>query len=104
MGGRLQGALRSGDFAARLGGDEFVVLASASRTDANATATALKSKLQAAGTGRFNLDGQVIDYAGPSIGVIIAEPDARDPETLLAQADAVMYLAKRARKEAAVRH
>jgi diguanylate cyclase len=104
MGGRLQGALRSGDFAARLGGDEFVVLASASRTDANATATALKSKLQAAGTGRFNLEGQVIDYAGPSIGVIIAEPDARDPETLLAQADAVMYVAKRARKEAAVRH
>ena len=104
MGGRLQGALRTGDFAARLGGDEFVVLVSVPNSNAVAMATALESKLQAAGTGRFHLDGQVLDYAGPSIGIAMTAPDVRDPEKLLAQADAAMYVVKRARKEAATRH
>jgi diguanylate cyclase len=104
IGGRLQRALRAGDFAARLGGDEFVVLASSSSADANDTAVALEARLQTATTGRFNLDGHVIDYAGPSIGVIVAEAHSRSPELLLAQADAAMYVAKRARKDAAARH
>jgi len=104
IGGRLQRALRAGDFAARLGGDEFVVLASSSRADAADTAVALEARLQTATTGRFNLDGHVIDYAGPSIGVIVAAAHSRSPEVLLAQADAEMYVAKRARKEAAARH
>lgn len=104
VGRRLQGALRTSDLAARLGGDEFVVLVSTLRTQADDTARALQSKLQAACTGQFHLDGQTIDYAGPSIGVIIAPSDARDPETLLAQADAAMYAVKRARKVASVRH
>ena len=104
IGSRLQGALRAGDFAARLGGDEFVVLASAPHADAATTASMLQSRLQAATTGRFNLDGQIIDYAGPSIGVIVAPQDCRDPDALLAQADAAMYTIKRARKATAVRH
>jgi diguanylate cyclase len=104
IGSRLQGALRAGDFAARLGGDEFVVLASPLSADAAHTVAAMQARLQAATTGHFNLDGQVIDYAGPSIGVIIAASDAADPEALLAQADAAMYAAKRARKASATRH
>jgi diguanylate cyclase len=103
IGGRLQRALRLGDFAARLGGDEFVVLASGLRADAADTAVALEARLQAATTGRFNLDGRVIEYAGPSIGVIVATALTRDPEALLAQADAAMYVAKRARKDATAR-
>jgi len=102
--GRLQSALRANDFAARLGGDEFVVLANAPHVDATATAEALQARLQAATTGRFNLDGRVIDYAGPSIGVIVAAADSRNPEVLLAQADAAMYVVKRVRKMAATRH
>jgi len=102
--GRLHSALRANDFAARLGGDEFVILANAPRADATTTAAALQGRLQAATTGRFNLDGKVIDYAGASIGVIVAAADSRHPEALLSQADAAMYVTKRARKNAATRH
>lgn len=104
IGGRLQNALRANDFACRLGGDEFVVIASPLRADAARTATMLRDRLQEVTTGRFNLDGQVLDYAGPSIGIVVAASDAVDPDTLLSQADAAMYATKRARKEAARRH
>lgn len=98
IGGRLQGALRSGDFVARLGGDEFVVLSSPSGAEAADIVHLFHERLQSATTGRFHLDGVVIEYAGPSIGVIVAAPDACDPEALLAQADAAMYAAKRERR------
>ncbi|WP_233523566.1 sensor domain-containing diguanylate cyclase [Dyella solisilvae] len=98
IGGRLQSALRSGDFVARLGGDEFVVLSSPTRTEATHTASILHQRLLAATTGRFHLDGPTIEYAGPSIGVIIAASDASDAEALLAQADAAMYATKRERR------
>ncbi|HET6555167.1 MAG TPA: sensor domain-containing diguanylate cyclase [Dyella sp.] len=98
IGGRLQGAMRGGDFVARLGGDEFVMLSSPPLGDAMDVVGILHGRLQAATTGRFHLDGVVIEYAGPSIGVIVAAPDARDPEALLAQADAAMYAAKRERR------
>ncbi|GLQ95757.1 sensor domain-containing diguanylate cyclase [Dyella mobilis] len=97
--GRLQGVLRSGDFAARLGGDEFVVLATSRRSDALTTASALLERLQQATSGRFRLDDTVLDYAGPSIGTVISEPDCTDPQALIAAADARMYAVKRARKE-----
>lgn len=102
--GRLQGALREGDFACRLGGDEFVVLASPRREDAQNMARLLRDRLQQATTGHFGLDGRGIDYAGPSIGVVVAEQDDVDPDLLLSQADAAMYAAKRARKEAMRQH
>jgi len=99
IGGRLQSASRAGDFVARLGGDEFVVL---SRTphggDAEAAAHAMRDRLQAETTGRFALAGASIDYAGPSIGMVVAAQDARDPEALLAQADVAMYADKRLRR------
>jgi diguanylate cyclase len=97
--GRLQGVLRGSDFAARLGGDEFVVLATTRRADAEATAGALLERLQQATTGRFRLEEKVLDYAGPSIGVVISSPDCTDPQLLITDADAKMYIAKRARKE-----
>ncbi len=98
IGGRLQGALRAGDFAARLGGDEFVVLATSSRADATGAVHALRTRLEVATTGRFHLKDLTIDYGGPSIGVIVAAPEWRDPEALLSEADAAMYAAKRTRK------
>jgi diguanylate cyclase len=99
VGGRLQGVLRGSDLAARLGGDEFVVVATAKRANADATAAALNARLQQATQGRYVLGAQVIDYAGPSIGVIVAKPDCTDAQTLLTEADAAMYGVKRARKE-----
>ena len=100
IGGRLQGALRAGDFVARLGGDEFVVLSHTPHGgDAEMAAMAMRTRLQTATTGHFGLAGMTIDYAGPSIGMIVAAPEARDIEALLAQADAAMYADKRLRKE-----
>lgn len=96
---RLNGALRTGDLAARLGGDEFVVLASAPREIAEAASLSLERRLTAATRGRFTLTDIYLEYEGPSIGVIIAPPECRDPQTLLSQADAAMYAVKRARKE-----
>lgn len=104
IGGRLQGALRAGDFVARLGGDEFVVLSHTPHdSDAEVAAMAMRTRLQVATTGHFGLIGATIDYAGPSIGMIVATPEARDIEALLAQADAAMYADKRLRKGSGVR-
>jgi diguanylate cyclase len=99
IGARIQGVIRLGDFVARLGGDEFVVLATASISAAEATAEVLKTKLQAACSGKFQFDDQVIDYEGPSTGVIVAQKDAHDSAKPLAQADAAMYESKRLRSQ-----
>lgn len=104
IGKRIQGVIRSGDFVARLGGDEFVVLITVPRSDAEATAEVIKIKLQAACTGQFQLDDQVIDYEGPSTGVIIARKDIHDSVTLLAHADAAMYESKRLRNQVKQSH
>ncbi|MGC1550601.1 MAG: hypothetical protein WA777_18930 [Rhodanobacter sp.] len=53
---------------------------------------------QATMAGRLHLRDQMIDYAGPSIGAIVAAWESHGPETLLAQADTAIYVVKRARK------
>lgn len=98
IGGRMQGAVRSGDFVARLGGDEFVVLSSPAHNDALVVVDALRRRLQEATTGRFHLGELVLDYTGPSIGSIVSMSGEVEPETLLAQADAAMYEVKRERR------
>ena len=99
IGGRLQRASRAGDFVARLGGDEFVVLSHTPQGgDFEAAAHVMRDRLQTETAGRFALVGASIDYAGPSIGMVVAAQDARDAEALLAQADAAMYADKRSRK------
>jgi diguanylate cyclase len=98
IGKRLQGALRDGDFVARLGGDEFVVLSGARREVAAGVSAAVAMRLQAATSGHYALDGLALDYAGPSIGVVVAEKGEADIESVLARADAAMYAVKRQRK------
>jgi diguanylate cyclase len=97
IGRRLQSAVRSDDFVARLGGDEFVVLAESSPEEAQSQVEQLHSRLQSASTGKFHFADLMIDYAGPSIGVIASPSDSSDPEALLRQADAAMYAIKRSR-------
>jgi diguanylate cyclase len=99
IGGRMQGAVRAGDFVARLGGDEFVVLSSPAHGDALAVADALRKRLQEATTGRFHLGDVSLDYAGPSIGSILSMSGELEAEALIAQADAAMYEVKRERRQ-----
>jgi len=75
------------------------VLATAKRSASESTAIALNKRLLEATTGRYVLGSQVIDYSGPSIGVIVAKKGCKDPQTLLAEAEAEMHGVKRARKE-----
>ena len=101
VGQRLRGALRARDFVARQGGDEFVVLSGAPPSSAVEMGEACASRLLAATTGSYALSDVVIDYPGPSIGVVTAEPGMRDIGDLLARADAAMYEVKRRRRERA---
>jgi len=98
--GRLRNA-QAEDFVARLGGDEFVVLSAARHGAAAETALLLQQRLQALTSGRFSLGRAVIDYAGPSIGVVAAESNEDDPALLLARADESMYDVKRRRRAGA---
>ncbi len=95
----LTHAARAGDYCARLGGDEFVVLASVPADEGDAALAALRKRLHEATRGHFELgDGIAIDYAGPSIGVILAPADQHDVDAVLALADAAMYSVKRLRR------
>ncbi len=90
---------RGDDFTARLGGDEFVVVGNTESDDAESHA-ALLARLDAATKGQFKLGTEVINYAGPSIGLVFAKADDSEPEALIARADAAMYSVKRQRATA----
>lgn len=65
----------------------------------NASAEGLRERLERLTVSRYERENLVIDYGGASVGVTVAAPDDdADVESLLAQADAAMYVSKRARK------
>jgi len=90
---RLSANVRESDVVGRMGGDEFaVLLVQADRAAAEAKAAALAGVVE----------GEPVtfgDWSAPlhiSYGVREIGPDA-DPETVLAEADAAMFVSKRAR-------
>jgi diguanylate cyclase (GGDEF)-like protein len=85
----LQG-LRAEDRAYRIGGDEFAVLLAYTTLE---EATAVMARLQV--DVRENLAGATI-----SIGLASCRGSDRDPEIVRAQADAALYVAKRAGRNA----
>ncbi len=90
VGRRLAGALRPGDAVGRLGSDQFVVLAHGCHIS---DAADLAFRLQ----GTFTRPFPASDISVPlsaSVGVAVAQPDARDPHQLLSDADAAMFAAK----------
>ncbi len=98
QGQRLRQSLRPADFLARVGGDEFVVLATLPADHWREQAEHIAQRLRAATTGRFDLDGVRLDYAGASVGWAGAAAESLDVQQLLAEADAAMYRDKLARK------
>ncbi|MCU1667905.1 MAG: diguanylate cyclase/phosphodiesterase [Blastococcus sp.] len=95
FGERLRSCLRSADTAARLGGDEFAVLVNGP-IDADGVERVV-GRIRNALSRPIDLSGGRQATVGASIGISIAGPGVDDVETLLRQADAAMYTAKRAR-------
>jgi diguanylate cyclase (GGDEF)-like protein len=87
--------VRASDFVVRLGGDEFVCLVV--DEDAKAAAVVVAERIREV----CNHPIRFADHETllrPSIGVAIGQAGA-DWQTLLSQADAAMYLAKRSKCE-----
>lgn len=89
---RISSVMRSGDMVARLGGDEFGVLLPAvtQRSDAETVASKLINVMRAP------LCNEICDCeVGLSIGIAFYPADTQELDTLMSQADAAMYAAKR---------
>ena len=88
--GRLLECVRTEDTVARLGGDEFVVLIEAAeRHEAAMTAQRLIKAISMS----YLLDEHEC-FVSASIGISMYPEDATDPNGLMRNADAAMYLAK----------
>lgn len=100
MAAALSSAMAPGDFTARLGGDEFVCLTSVAIADIGLFAPVWQARLFEATRGDFNLGhGVQVDYPGASIGVVAADAEAGNADSVLSKADAAMYAAKQQRKQ-----
>lgn len=88
---RLIGVVRPDDTAARFGGDEFVVLG---RTlDNLETAGILAQRIIDAVSQPIVIEGRTVQL-NASIGIAMVAPCSDQPDAVLDQADAAMYLAK----------
>ena len=88
---RLKRILRETDYISRLGGDEFtIILGSNSELPAQKVAGRVLKSLSKP----YNIQGIIIDFVTPSIGISIYPEDGHDVETLLKHADDAMYKAK----------
>lgn len=89
---RLKKCVREQDTVARFGGDEFTVLLESGEADgAEKTAQRIVEAL----SNKFNLADDREAVIGSSIGIAIYPADGSDAATLLKNADAAMYRAKR---------
>ncbi|MET0090409.1 MAG: EAL domain-containing protein [Candidatus Thiodiazotropha sp.] len=89
---RLNQAVRVDDEVARLGGDEFIVLLEDIRQD-NAPARVARKIVSLLGQ-PICLEPHVL-HVTTSVGIAVYPEDGQDSNTLLKNADAAMYMAKR---------
>ncbi|MDD5460680.1 MAG: EAL domain-containing protein [Methylococcales bacterium] len=88
---RLKSSIRSNDILARLGGDEFVALLS--DIDKIESVARIAQKTIDKLTKPFSIEGNDIVITA-SVGISVYPDDGENSQTLLANADAAMYLAK----------
>jgi len=93
---RLCEAVRPGDTVARFGGDEFVILC---EDLAPGAAPDIAHRIAEVSKAPFVLDGRE-HFVSLSVGVVVADGRASSPAELLRDADAAMYQAKLAGKNA----
>jgi len=94
---RLKGCVRNSDTVARLGGDEFtIILGIRDRQDAEMVAQKLLATVRAP----YDLNGQVVDRIGTSIGIALYPQDGSQAADLIKKADNAMYAAKQGGKNA----
>ncbi len=93
---RLGMCVRDSDTLGRLAGDEFVVICEDAPTD---EVRRIADRLTTSLSQPFTL-GDASVQVGASVGVVESDGATTDPEELLAQADAAMYVAKGARGSA----
>ena len=92
---RLRRGLRPRDIVARLGGDEFVVLCHGVRSPR--AKAVIEARLHTAMADTFSFNGAAVPLR-ISAGSALYPDDLRDPEAVLAQADAALYAQKRGRQ------
>ena len=90
---RLVSCIRKSDIVARFGGDEFVVMLTELSTEQNITPVVEKI-ISTISEPCKNLDGHEI-LTSPSVGIAVYPRDGVDVETMLRNADAAMYKAKK---------
>jgi diguanylate cyclase (GGDEF)-like protein/PAS domain S-box-containing protein len=91
VGDRIAASVRPGDTAARLGGDEFTVLLET--IDDAAEARRVADRILDGLVPPFHLEGHDV-VIGASIGIVLGDPTANDPDDLLRSADTALYEAK----------
>lgn len=92
---RLEGCLRATDTVARLGGDEFAVVLAGDMSAEDAYKVACK--LNAAARKVIRSNGAALQVTA-SIGIAIFPTDATTADSVVREADAAMYFAKRNRR------
>jgi diguanylate cyclase (GGDEF)-like protein len=92
-GRRLLGCLKGDATVARLGGDEFAIAYVA--PDARHSAEVVAERIIRELSNSYHLEGHIVSV-GASIGVVIADSDQTNADTLLKHADMALYQAKSA--------
>ncbi len=94
---RLESSLRAMDTVARMGGDEFVLVLSdhkSARSVSGELGRIVESFSQS-----FSVDGRDV-FVTASVGVALYPQDAKDPESLMKNAELAMYRAKESGRNA----
>lgn len=92
VGQRLKKLFRSSDQIFRVGGDEFTILLK--NIECTSVINNIAEKVIKALSEPHELENGVTAFAPPSIGVAVYPKDSSNADTLICQADQMMYLAK----------